>query len=86
MNERQWITLRDVFRQEGLTERQIEDVFLLLSFKPERVQLAFYYVGIGFSYDQAGEKLGVSHTTVIRRIRNQCDDISSYLRAIEYVH
>ena len=80
MQQHQWITLRDVFRQEGLTERQIEDVFLLLSFKPERVQLSFYYVSIGTSHEYAASKVGVSRVHIGNYLRKDCSDIRQYLK------
>jgi hypothetical protein len=83
LTEIQKITLRDVFRQEGLSERRIEDVMLLLRFKPERVQLAFYYTSIGWTQEAAADEIGVSRVQVSKYLSGQCTDIKEYLH--EYV-
>ena len=80
LNEVQKITLRDVFRQKGLTERKIDDIFLLLRFKPEKVRLAFYYVAIGETQQRAGELVGVSQQQIAYHIK-KCCDIEEYLKS-----
>jgi DNA-binding XRE family transcriptional regulator len=81
VTEVQKITLADVFRQAGLTERQIEDIFLLLFFKPENVQQAFYYVSVGFTHEETAKKIGVSRQQVGLYITNNCEDLRKYLLA-----
>ena len=80
LTEIQEITLRDILTTAGLKQSQVEDVFMLLSFKPERVQLAFYYRACGETQEQVGDKLGIHQTTVLRMIDKQCDDIKLYMR------
>ena len=80
MNEIQKITLADVFRQQGLSERQIEDIFLLLYFKPENVKLAFYYVTIGYTQKEAGEVIGIKQSSVKYHLDKNCSDIKNYLK------
>ena len=80
MTELQKITLRDVLRQQGLSERQIEDIFLLLYFKPENVKLAFYYVTIGYTQKEAGEVIGITQPAVKKYIDKRCKDIKEYLK------
>ena len=79
MTELQKITLRDVFRQQGLSERRIEDAMLLLRFKPERVQLAFYYVAQGMTQEDAAAMMGVSRRLVGHHLSSSCADIKEYL-------
>jgi hypothetical protein len=79
MTEVQRITLRDVLRETGLSERRIEDVFLLLWFKPHRVQMAFYYVSQGMTQSQAAGMVGVSQVQVSKYLRHGCSDIRTYL-------
>jgi hypothetical protein len=79
MTEIQKITLRDVFRQAGLSERKIEDVFLLLRFKPEEVQLTFYYISLGHTQAETGEKIGVSQRQIGKYLKQKCSDIMEYL-------
>lgn len=78
MTEIQLITLRDVFAQAGLGEAQIHDVMLLLRFKPERVQLAFYYVATLGTQKAAAAELGVSQQTVGWYLK-KCADVRRYL-------
>lgn len=80
LSDIQKITLRDVFRDHGLTERQIEDIFLLLYFKPENVQQAFYYTSIGFSYLKTSEKIHVSTKQAWKYVNENCEDIKTYLK------
>ena len=79
--EVQKITLRDILRTSGLSERQIEDVFLLLSFKPERVQLAFYYRACGNTYEEIGSFIHMSVTQTKRYINDNCGDINKYIKS-----
>lgn len=81
MTEVQKITLRDVLRQQGLHERRIDDIMLLLRFKPERVQMAFYYVTSGMTQSGAARMVGVSQMQVSKYIRENCSDIQDYLYA-----
>ena len=76
----QKITLRDILTTAGLKQRQVEDVFLLLSFKPESVQLAFYYRSCGETQEQIADRLGIHQTSVLRMMEEQCDDIKLYMR------
>ena len=82
MTEIQRITLRDVFRQHGMPESRIHDVMLLLRFKPERVQLAFYYTAIGWTQEQAAREVGVSQRHIGRLVSEGCEDVKIYLRPI----
>ena len=79
LNETQLITLRDVLRTAGLKERQIEDIQLLLRFKPHRVQLAFYYTTIGLSQRETSAILGCAQSTVWHSVNVGCCDIRNYL-------
>jgi len=80
LTEPQQITLRDVLTTAGLSVRQIEDIFLLLSFKRERVQLAFYYRAQGMTYRKIGSVLGVTEQAAFKMIKNECKNIAVYLR------
>ncbi len=79
--EVQKITLRDILRTSGLSERQIEDIFLLLSFKPERVQLAFYYRACGNTYEEIGCFINMSTTQTKRYVNDNCDDVNRYIKS-----
>jgi predicted DNA-binding protein (UPF0251 family) len=74
------LTLRDVLRTAGLNDRQIEDITLLLSFKRERVQLAFYYRVQGMTFEQVGERVGVSRQVATRMLYEECENIADFLR------
>lgn len=80
LTEIQKITLRDILITTGLTERQVEDIFLLLRFKPDRVQLAFYYRACGNTYEEIGGILGVDESTVRSHINTKCKDIKNYIK------
>lgn len=75
----QTITLRDELRTQGLSQRQIEDILLLLSFKPERTQLVFYYRSIGLTYREVAEELRIPFQSAHYALQQGCSDISSYL-------
>ena len=79
LTEIQQVTLRDVLTTTGLNSRQIDDIFLLLSFKRERVQLAFYYRAQGMTYDAIGGRLGVTFQAVEKFVSISCADIQKYL-------
>ena len=79
LTEIQKITLRDILTTAGLKKRQVEDVFLLLSFKPESVQLAFYYRSCGETYERTAVLIDMSPTQTKRYIHDKCDDIRLYL-------
>ena len=83
MTEYQRITLRDVLRQAGLSERRIDDVFLLLRYKPRRTQMAFYYVAQGMTQANAAVMVGVSQQSISRCIHLGCSDLRDYLRSPE---
>ncbi|MDC7125764.1 MAG: hypothetical protein PQJ46_09360 [Spirochaetales bacterium] len=80
MTELQKLVLRDVFRQAGLDERKIEDIFLLLRFKPEKVQLAFYYISTGATQKAAGDEIGVTQQQIGKYLK-KCNDIKEYLKS-----
>lgn len=80
LTEIQQITLRDVLTTAGLTARQVEDVFLLLSFKDNRTQRAFYHRACGSTYDTVGEIMGEARTVVQYLVNVSCSDINKYLR------
>lgn len=80
--EVQLITLRDIFTQTGLTQRQADDILLLLRFKPERVQLAFYYRACGDTYEEIGRFLGTSKSVVWRYVNEGCQDIKKYIKKL----
>jgi DNA-directed RNA polymerase specialized sigma24 family protein len=80
LTELQQITLRDILVTAGLTTRQVEDIFLLLSFKRERVQLAFYYRSQGMTYAEVADMLGEPWTTVYEWIMRDCENIAIYFR------
>ena len=79
LTELQQITLCDTLRTAGLKERQIEDIQLLLRFKPQRVQLAFYYRACGFTYQAIADTIRASKTQTMRYLNNNCKDVSLYL-------
>ncbi len=79
LSETELMALRDVFRQAGISERAIQDIMLLLSFKPPQIQLAFYYVTTGKTQQQAATEIGVSQQQVGSYIHHNCDDIKRYL-------
>lgn len=78
----QKMTLRDVFRQTRLPENRIHDIFLLLSFKPDPVQQAFYLIATGHTFEEAGELIGVSKMQAWRYVNEACSDIKTYLKII----
>jgi len=82
LNEIQMITLRDVLRQQGLSERRIEDVFLLLRFKPDRVQQVFYYAAQGWTQRDIAAVIGTAHSTVQYYIDSSLTDVRLYLQEI----
>ena len=79
LTELQQITLCDTLRTAGLKERQIEDIQLLLRFKPQRVQLAFYYTSTGLSLQDTADILGCAKSTVWHSVNVGCFDIKNYL-------
>jgi DNA-directed RNA polymerase specialized sigma24 family protein len=79
VTEIQQITLRDVLRQQGLSERSIEDVELLLRFKPDRVQMVFYYAAQGWTQQDIASVIGVDRTTVHYYLNNSMSEIKLYL-------
>ena len=81
LNEVQKITLCDTLRTAGLKERQIEDIQLLLRFKPHRVQLAMYYRLQGMTFENIADLIGASKTQTIRYVYESCDDIIQYIRS-----
>ena len=80
LTEIQKITLKDILTTSGLKQRQVEDIFLLLNFKPERVQLAFYYRACGETYEWIGEVLNTPRRTVNDWVNINCVDICMYLK------
>ena len=80
LTEIQKITLKDILTTSGLKLRQVEDIFLLLSFKPERVQLAFYYRACGETYDDCGKRIAVDESTIRYYLKENCGDIYLYLK------
>jgi DNA-directed RNA polymerase specialized sigma24 family protein len=81
LSELQQITLRDILITTGLTTRQVEDIFLLLSFKRERVQLAFYYRVQGMTYTEVADRIGEPWTTVYEWVMRDCENIAIYFRS-----
>ena len=79
LTELQQITLCDTLRTAGLKERQIEDIQLLLRFKPHRVQLAFYYRAQGLSQDVISELTGIPQQTISDYLNKECSDIKEYI-------
>jgi len=79
LTELQQITLRDVLTTAGLTARQVEDIFLLLSFKRERVQLAFYYRAQGMTQQEVADRVGVTQQAVQLYIKEDLSEIMRYL-------
>jgi hypothetical protein len=80
LTEIQQITLRDILVTTGLTTRQVEDIFLLLSFKRKRVQLAFYYRAQGMTHEEVSERVNVAKSTAFDMLISGCEDVSMYLR------
>ena len=83
MTEYQRITLRDVLRDKGLSDRRIDDVMLLLRYKPHCTQMAFYYVAQGMTQSNAAVMVGVSQQNISRCIHVGCADLLDYLRLPE---
>jgi DNA-directed RNA polymerase specialized sigma subunit len=75
------ITLRDILVTAGLTHRQIEDVFLLLEYKPVKIQRAFYYRACGETQQEIADRLGVTQQQVCRYVSVNCSDIGKYLKS-----
>ena len=80
LTEIQQVTLRDVLTTTGLNSRQIDDIFLLLSFKRERVQLAFYYRAQGMTYKDISNLIDTPLRTVYDMITIHCADLRIYLQ------
>ena len=80
MTEIQKITLRDILTTAGLTPRQVEDVFLLLRFKPERVQMAFYYRACGNTYEEIGGFMDIPERTAHNYVNINCSDVGQYIK------
>ena len=78
------LKLRDVFREAGLSDRQIEDIALLLSFKRERVQRVFYLRAIGWKQQDIADHVGISQRHVGNIIGNGCAEIYTYLRTYQF--
>jgi DNA-directed RNA polymerase specialized sigma24 family protein len=82
VTEIQQITLRDVLRQQGLSERSIEDVELLLRFKPDRVQMVFYYAVQGWTQEDIALTVGMSRGAVRNYIDNSLTEVKLYLQEL----
>lgn len=80
----QKMTLRDVFRQTGIAEYRIENIFLLLKYKPKKVQLCFYYASIGYQQDRIAREIESNSRQVRRYIKRDCKDIREYLLDTAY--
>ena len=80
LTELQQTTLCDVLRTAGLKERQIEDVLLLLRFKPHRVQLAFYYRAQGMTFEQVASIMDISNMQAWKYVMVNCTDIHDYIK------
>ena len=79
MNDEQQHTLRTHLLDKGLDEQMVYDIMLLLRYKPDKVQLAFYYVTLGFTQDRAAVNIGVKQATVNYYLSVQCADIKKYI-------
>ena len=79
LTEIQKITLKDILTTSGLKQRQVEDIFLLLSFKPERVQLAFYYRACGNTLDEIGSFIGMTRQGVSKILNERCCDVYDFV-------
>lgn len=75
----QKITLRDILTTAGLNTRQVEDIFLLLRFKPERVQRIFYYRSQGETQEQIAKREGCTQVSVYWHLNNSLKDIEKYI-------
>ena len=71
--------LEDLLISQGLDIRKAEDICLLLQFKPENVQRAFYLRCQGKTQEEIGFELGVPQTTVSYYLIEKCKDIKSVL-------
>lgn len=80
LNDIQYITMRDILIDYGLSGGQIERIMLLLAFKKPVVQKAFYYRAHGMTFNEIGERIERPRTTVQDMIHRDCEDIASYLR------
>ena len=68
-----------LLRDKGLKIRQAEDVYLLLKYKPERVQRAFVMRCEGHKQWYIAQEIGIAQQTVSKYIIEQCSDIYDYL-------
>lgn len=80
LTELQQVALRDALVTTGINSWQVDDIFLLLSFKRGRVQLAFYYRAHGFTYKDIGELLFMSKQAAFKMVQEECENIAIYLR------
>jgi hypothetical protein len=65
---------------EGLTPRQGAHILRLLSFKPEKVQIAFYYRSMGLNQEEIADKIDSTQRQVSRVLSRDCKDIKIYLK------
>lgn len=84
MQEWQRIKLRNRLLDAGLREQQVYDILLLLRFKPARVQDAFYYSTLGYTYAEMALMLMVSPKQAWKYINVNCADIREYLTVPVY--
>jgi hypothetical protein len=82
MNDEQRDTLRRILSEQGLSDGRIHDVMLLLRYKPDRVQLVFYYAVQGWIQEDIALTIGMSRGSVQHYINNSLADVRLYLREI----
>lgn len=85
MNEEQRDTLKKVLFKQGLSPNSIHDVLLLLRYKPDRVQLVFYYAVQGWTQADIAAVIGTSQPGVQYYINNSLTDVRLYLQEIAQV-
>ena len=71
--------LEDLLISQGLDIRKAEDICLLLQFKPENVQRAFYLRCQGKTQEEIAYEVGVTQRQVSFYLSNNCVDIKKYL-------
>jgi len=72
--------LNRLLLEAGLSQRQAEDIDLLLSFKPENVQLSFYYRMCGDTQQEIADRLHVNQSTVKYYMSESIEDLKKYLK------
>ena len=79
MTDKEWRELEDILIDTGLDVRKAEDICLLLRYKPDNVQRAFYLRCKGWTLEEIGKVINVSKQQVFKYMDENCEDIKKYL-------